>query len=58
MSHKTHPFLDPTAESHCHILTFAPAQLIKHSLCCMGKAIPVNGEINDIKFGIFSPAET
>lgn len=57
MSHKTHPFLDPTAESHCYILTFSPTQLIKHSLCCVEKAIPVNGVITDSKLGVFSLAE-
>lgn len=49
------PFSGPTAESHCHILTFSSTRLIKHSLCCVGKA--VNGVITDSKLGIFSPAE-
>lgn len=57
MSHKTHPpFLDPIAGSHCHILTFSPIQLIKHSLSFIGKAIPVNGLITDSKLRVFSPA--
>lgn len=52
----THHFLDPIVGSHCHILTFSPIQLIKHSLCFVGKAIPVNGLITDSKLGVFSPA--
>lgn len=54
---KTHSFLDQAAESHCHILTFSPTQLIKHSLCCIGKAISINGVITDSKLGAFSPAD-
>ena len=57
VSHKSHSLLDPAAGSQSHILTFSPTQLIKHSLCCAAKAIPVNGVITDSKLGVFSPAE-